>query len=72
LTSNIAQTARRPPETAHTKIVILTALSQPADQARAKELGADEYLVKSQAVISDVMKRISFHLGVKPKEDQAA
>jgi DNA-binding response OmpR family regulator len=63
---------RNTPETAHTKIVILTALSQPADQARAKELGADEYLVKSQAVISDVMKRISFHLGVKPKEDQAA
>jgi two-component system phosphate regulon response regulator PhoB len=50
--------------TAHTKIIILTALSQPNDQARAKELGADEFLVKSQAVVSDVVKRIRFHLGI--------
>jgi DNA-binding response OmpR family regulator len=56
---------RHTPATSHTKIVILTALSQPSDQQRAKELGADEFLVKSQAVISDVMKRIRFHLGIK-------
>jgi len=56
---------RHTPETAHTKIVILTALSQPSDQQRAKELGADEFLIKSQAVISDVMNRIRFHLGLK-------
>jgi DNA-binding response OmpR family regulator len=52
-------------ETAHTKIIILTALSQPSDRQRAKDLGADEFLVKSQAVIADVMKRIRFHLGLK-------
>jgi two-component system cell cycle response regulator len=56
---------RNTPEIAHTKIIILTALSQPADRQRAKDLGADEFLVKSQAVIADVMKRIRFHLGVK-------
>jgi DNA-binding response OmpR family regulator len=56
---------RHTPQIAHTKIVILTALSQPADAARAKELGADEFLVKSQAVVSDVIKRIRFHLGIK-------
>jgi two-component system cell cycle response regulator len=56
---------RNTPATAHTKIIILTALSQPSDQARAKDLGADEFLVKSQAVISDVMKRIRFHLAIK-------
>jgi DNA-binding response OmpR family regulator len=59
---------RNTPATAHTKIIILTALSQPSDQARAKDLGADEFLVKSQAVISDVMKRIRFHLGIKEVE----
>ena len=59
---------RNTPATAHTKIIILTALSQPSDQARAKDLGADEFLVKSQAVISDVMKRIRFHLGIKETE----
>jgi len=51
-------------QTANTKVIILTALSQPADRQRAKDLGADEFLVKSQAVISDVMKRIRFHLGL--------
>lgn len=56
---------RNTKETAHTKIIILTALSQPSDRQRAKELGADEFLVKSQAVIADVMKRIRFHLGLK-------
>jgi DNA-binding response OmpR family regulator len=59
---------RNTKETAHTKIIILTALSQPSDRQRAKDLGADEFLVKSQAVIADVMKRIRFHLGVKEPE----
>lgn len=59
---------RNTPETAHTKIIILTALSQPSDRQRAKDLGADEFLVKSQAVIADVMKRIRFHLGLKDPE----
>jgi len=56
---------RNTKETSHTKIIILTALSQPSDRQRAKDLGADEFLVKSQAVIADVMKRIRFHLGIK-------
>jgi two-component system cell cycle response regulator len=59
---------RNTKETAHTKIIILTALSQPSDRKRAKDLGADEFLVKSQAVIADVMKRIRFHLGIKEPE----
>lgn len=63
---------RNTKETAHTKIIILTALSQPSDRQRAKDLGADEFLVKSQAVIADVMKRIRFHLGLKDTEAGAA
>ena len=55
---------RNTKETAQTKIIILTALSQPSDRQRAKDLGADDFLVKSQAVIADVMKRIRFHLGI--------
>jgi len=57
--------------TRHTKIIILTALSQPSDRRRAKDLGADEFLVKSQAVIADVMKRIRFHLGLPQPETSA-
>lgn len=53
---------RNTPETAKVKIIILTALSQPADQEKAKQLGVDDYLVKSQAVISDVVDRIKQRL----------
>ncbi|HEY2004470.1 MAG TPA: response regulator [Candidatus Saccharimonadia bacterium] len=59
---------RNTKQTRHTKIIILTALSQPSDRQRAKDLGADEFLVKSQAVIADVMKRIRFHLGLSEPE----
>ena len=55
---------RNTPETANLKIIILTALSQEADKQRAQQLGVDEYLVKSQVVISDVIARIKFHLGI--------
>jgi DNA-binding response OmpR family regulator len=54
---------RNTPETANVKIIMLTALSQPSDQERAKSLGADDYLVKSQVVIADVIDRIRHHLG---------
>lgn len=53
---------RNTPETANLKIIMLTALSQDSDQERAKSLGADDYLVKSQVVISDVIERIRHHL----------
>jgi|SRR5688572_17741774 DNA-binding response OmpR family regulator len=55
---------RNTPETANVKIVVLTALSQENDKKRAEELGADEYLVKSQVVITDVISRIKRHLGL--------
>lgn len=55
---------RNTPETANVKIVVLTALSQENDKKRAEELGADEYLVKSQVVITDVIARIKRHLGI--------
>lgn len=55
---------RNTPETANLKIVMLTALSQDSDKERAKSLGADDYLVKSQVVIADVIDRVKHHLGV--------
>lgn len=53
---------RNTPETVNVKIVMLTALSQEADRKKAEEMGADDYLVKSQVVISDVVDRIKMHL----------
>lgn len=55
---------RNTPETANLKVVMLTALSQDTDKKRAEELGVDDYLVKSQVVISDVIERIKQHLGM--------
>lgn len=55
---------RNTPETANVKVVMLTALSQEADKARAEELGVDDYLVKSQVVIADVVERVKHHLGL--------
>jgi len=56
---------RNTPQTTKTKIIMLTALSQESDKQRAESLGVDEYLVKSQVVIADVVERIKFHLGKK-------
>lgn len=53
---------RNTPETAQLKVIMLTALNQEGDIDRAKSLGVDDYLVKSQVVISDVVERIRFHL----------
>ena len=55
---------RNTPETTNIKIVMLTALSQPKDKERAEALGVDDYLVKSQVVIGDVVDRVKFHLGL--------
>lgn len=55
---------RNTPETANLKVVMLTALSQESDKQRANELGVDDYMVKSQVVIADVVERVKHHLGL--------
>jgi len=55
---------RNTPETANLKIIMLTALSQESDKERANSLGVDDYLVKSQVVIADVIERVKHHLGL--------
>lgn len=55
---------RNTPETSNVRVIMLTALSQAKDKERAEKLGADDYLVKSQVVIGDVVERIKYHLGL--------
>lgn len=55
---------RNTPETMNVRIIMLTALSQAKDKEMAEKLGADDYLVKSQVVIGDVVERIKHHLGI--------
>ena len=55
---------RNTPETKDIRVIMLTALSQPKDKERAENLGVDDYLVKSQVVIGDVVERVKHHLGL--------
>lgn len=55
---------RNTPETSNVKVTMLTALGQESDMERAKALGVNEYLVKSQVVIADVVDRIRHQLNV--------
>lgn len=55
---------RNTAETANIRVIMLTALSQAKDKERAEVLGVDDYLVKSQVVIGDVVDRVKHHLGL--------
>jgi two-component system phosphate regulon response regulator PhoB len=55
---------RNTPETANLKVIMLTALSQESDKQRAHDLGVNDYLVKSQVVIADVVDRVKQHLSM--------
>lgn len=61
---DVLDNLRAAEETRNMKVIMLTALSQPKDKERAQALGVDDYLVKSQVVISDVVERIKVHLGM--------
>lgn len=55
---------RHTPETANVRVIMLTALSQGKDKERAELLGVDDYMVKSQVVIGDVVERVKHHLSM--------
>lgn len=67
---DVLDIVRNTPETANTHVIMLTALSQPKDKERAETLGVDDYLVKSQVVIGDVVGRIKHHLGMDMPQTQ--
>lgn len=49
---------RSTPETAKTKVIMMTALSSPEDRQRGEKLGVDQYLVKSQVTLEDVVASV--------------
>jgi DNA-binding response OmpR family regulator len=59
-------------ETANAIIVVISALSQPEDIEKAKKMGADDYIIKSQVVIDDIMNRLRKHLGLPPISTNSA
>ena len=62
---------RNTPETGNIRVIMLTALSQAKDKETAERLGADEFIVKSQVVIGDVIERIKYHLGLSSEPSPA-
>ncbi len=62
---------RNAPETKDTKVIMMTALSQAEDKARAEKLGADRYLVKSQVTLEDVANVVHEVLGDRPTDTPA-
>ena len=42
---------------------VMTALDQQADRERGQKLGADEYLIKSQVTLEDVVKTVKQLIG---------
>ena len=50
-------------KTKNCKIIMMTALNQAEDKARAEKLGADMYLVKSQVTLEDVVRAAKGVLG---------
>ena len=50
------------PETTQMKIIMLTARGQDSDRERASQLGADDYIIKSQVLVDDIVARIRHHL----------
>ena len=61
---------RNTPETKTTKIIVMSALSQTADIEKGKNLGADEYLVKSQVTLSEVVDMAKEVLGRPARQAQ--
>jgi len=56
---------RSTPATKDIKVVMMTALSQAEDKARAEKLGANKYLVKSQVTLEDIVKTVKEILGAQ-------
>lgn len=62
---------RNTPQTQHAKIIMMSALSSDKDIAKAKALGVDDYLVKSQVAMADVVHIVRKHLGMVKGSESA-
>jgi two-component system phosphate regulon response regulator PhoB len=56
---------RQTPETKDTKVIMMTALSQDSDRQRGAALGVNQYLVKSQVTLDDVVATAKQQLGIQ-------
>lgn len=62
---------RTTPEIAHTRVIMMTALSGENDRERGEKLGVDKFLVKSQVILEDVVSTIDEVLKSPAKIDSS-
>lgn len=62
----VLEKLKKDPESRHIPVMILTALSDSKNKARGKELGAIEYIVKSELMPIEVLRRIKDYVSVEP------
>lgn len=62
---------KQDPETKKIRVVVMSNLGQDSDISKAKELGAEEYFVKTNMSIMDVMEKIRSYVGEGVKNDAA-
>ncbi len=55
---DVLDIVRTTPEIAHTRVIMMTALSAPEDKERGEKLGVDKYLVKSQVTLEEMVVAI--------------
>lgn len=55
---DVLDAVRRMTDIAQPKIIVLSAMSQTEDKEKARKLGADDYLVKSQVTLDDLIHTI--------------
>lgn len=61
----VLETLKGDPKTKKVPVVVLSNLGQEEDKQKVKELGAEDYLVKVNIPISDVVKKVYGYLGLK-------
>ena len=55
---SVLEKLRKTPKTHNLKIVVFSALGSREDRERAAKLGSDDYIVKSEITINDLVKRL--------------
>ncbi|MCL2085697.1 response regulator [Candidatus Saccharibacteria bacterium] len=53
------------PETMNIRVIMLSALADEGNIVKAERMGAEDYMIKSQVVIDDMVNRVKEVLGIK-------
>jgi len=68
---DVLEKLRQMPKTANTKVVVLSALGRPEEIERATKLGSNEFIVKSQISLDELIEKLRRHME-RPGNTQTA